>query len=454
MFYHAGFWWVTAQSKADQKWYLWKFNGAAWTQDILVHATSKNRPDCLLESSNNRVYILLPSSSATYITRLKYASGVWSIDSGYPYLIPDFAQISDRGINLARESTGALWIFMIADSTVYAKKSSDAGITWSATRLALKRHLHNKYGLTDAVAFNYSGSGHIGVGYAEDSTPGSIYGFLRHQNNDADSVWTDETGAIPQFAATISDDHLSMAVHNNVVFMIVKTNGGGPSTTSVGLLRRETNGAWFQNPIQLSSGWTRPTLAVDATNNMLYAIGTREGGAKVGEIKKTAIGNYGALVSAPTDTIFKYNTDNFVDVSAAAHAVTSATNLLVCAGNDTRDEVWYNLITLGAAKQSAGETPSLAAEEDFDGVQVFPNPFNPHTSFRFKLKETAPVKLLIFNLNGQLVRTLVDTEMTPGVHQKRWNGRSQNGSSVASGFYFYRLQVGTKILNGRIQMIK
>jgi hypothetical protein len=454
MFYHAGFWWVTAQSKVDQKWYLWKFNGAIWSQDILVHATGKNRPDCILESSNNRVYVLLPGASTTYITRLKYASGAWSVDSGYPCAIPDFAQVSDRGINLVRESSSDLWVFMIADSTLYAKKSSDAGKNWSATKLALKRHLNNKYGLTDAVAFNYSGSGHIGVGYAEDSGPGSIYGFLRHKNSDADSVWTDETSAIPQFAATTSDDHLSMAVHNNIVYMIVKTNGGGPATTNVGLLHRETNGTWFQNPIQLSSGWTRPALAVDASNNMLYAIGARASGVRVGEMKKAAIGDYGAFVSAPVDTIFKNDADNFVDVALAAHTVTSAMNLLVCAGNDTRDEVWYNLIALGAAKQSAAGTPALAAEEDFDGVQVFPNPFNPQTAFRFKVKETAPVKLQIFNLNGQLVRTLVDAEMLPGVHQKRWNGRNQNGYSVASGFYLYRLQIGAKTLNGRIQMIK
>jgi len=453
MFYHADFWWVTAQSKADQNWYLWKFDGAVWSQNILIHATSKDRPDCILEASNNRVYVLLPGSSTTYLTRLKYAGGAWSIDSGYPYVIPDFAQISDRGVNLTRAGSSDLWVFMIADSTLYAKKSGDAGKTWSATKLVIKRHLTNKNGLADAVAFTFNGNGHVGVGYAEDSMPGSIYGFLRHKNSDPDSVWTDETGAIPQFTGTTSDDHLSLTVHNNVVYMIVKTNGGGPITASVGLLRRETNGTWFQNAIMLSSGWTRPALAVDAANNLLYAVGTREGGLKVGEMKKAAIGDYDAFVSAPIDTIFKYNADNFVDVSVAAHAVTSPMNLLVGASNDTRDEVWYNLITLGVAKPAAAAAP-LAAEEDFDGVQVHPNPFNPQTSFRFKVKEAGPVKLQIFNLTGQLVRTLIEAPMLPGVHQKRWNGRSQNGNPLASGVYLYRLQIGAKILNGRIQMIK
>ncbi|MDZ7360650.1 MAG: T9SS type A sorting domain-containing protein [candidate division KSB1 bacterium] len=455
MFYHAGFWWVTAQSKVDQKWYLWKFDGVSWSQNILISAAGKSRPDCILEASNNRVYILLPGPSTTSITRLKYASGVWSVDSGYPYPIPDFAQTSDRGITLARASNSDLWVFMIRDSTLYAKKSSNAGKTWSASRIAVKRHLHNHDGLTDAVAFTFSGGSYIGVGYAENSAPGSIYGFLRHNISDNDTVWIDETASIPQFANTISDDHISMAVYNNAVFMIIKTNGGGPTTTNVGLLHRASNGVWTQYPILLSTGWTRPVLAIDATNNMLYVAGVREGGFKVGEMKKVAIGNYGALVSAPIDTIFRNASNVFFNISVAAHTVNSTTKLLICANNETRKEVWHNFISLGVPKAEAETADlSLLAEEDSEGVKVFPNPFNPHTSFHFKLKEKAPVKLQIFNLNGQLVRTLIDAEMEAGVHQKRWNGRAENGAPAASGVYFYRLHLGRKIFNGRIQMIK
>jgi hypothetical protein len=172
-------------------------------------------------------------------------------------------------------------------------------------------------------------------------------------------------------------------------------------------------------------------------------------------MKKVAIGNYGALVSAPIDTIFRNASDIFFNTSVAAHTVNSTTKLLICANNETRKEVWHHFISLGVPKPEAEtEDLSLLAEEDFEGVKVFPNPFNPHTSFRFKLKEKAPVKLQIFNLNGQLVRTLIDAEMEAGAHQKRWNGRAQNGGPAASGMYFYRLQLGKKIFNGRIQMIK
>jgi hypothetical protein len=337
-----------------------------------------------------------------------------------------------------------------------AKRSTDNGQNWTAN-IALKTGLNSNTGLTDAVPFFFSGSNQVGVGYAENSATGSIYGFLRHQNTDPDNVWTDETESIPQFTGTTSDDHISMTVHNNHILMIVKTNGGGPTTANVGLLRRNTNGNWFQHPILLSTGWTRPSLVVDVTNNELYVFGTRELAPKVGEMKHVPIGSYNDLLTAPTDTIFQHEADDFFDVSVSAHPVDGTMNLLVCNSNETRNELWYTLIDLnGTAKARAGELAEARAEdsEAFEGVKVYPNPFNPETFFRFHLSKDTPVRLQIFNLSGQLVRELVDGELPPGVHQRRWNGRSNAGQRVASGVYLYRLQMGEQVFKGRLQMIK
>jgi hypothetical protein len=455
MFYHDGKWWVTAQSKADSKWYLWKFDGANWTKIIQIYDTTKPRPDCVVEASINKAFILLPGGSPTYILRLSYAAGNWTIDNGFPYSIPTFVQNAE--MNLVRAANGRLWIFAIDDSSLIAKSSSNGGQTWSST-ITIKSHLNNSKGLTDAVKFVANGVNHIGVGYAENSAPGSIFGFLRHNDSDPETVWTDETGAIPQFTGTVSDNHISTVAYNNNVLMIVKTNGGGPNTTNVGLLRRAPNGVWSQYPILLSQGWTRPTLAIDQTHNRLYVIGTREHGVKVGEMKNVAFGNFSGLLTAPIDTIFSNEADNFLDVSVAAHWVNGATNLLVGTGNETRDELWFNLINLNGASKAASNEPApqdgVDAEENLEGVQTFPNPFNPDTFFRFKVPRQSWVKLHIFNLRGQLVHTLVNDDLPEGVHQRRWNGQDNAGYRVASGIYLYRLQMGEKVYTGRVQMIK
>ncbi|HOH47449.1 MAG TPA: FlgD immunoglobulin-like domain containing protein, partial [Candidatus Cloacimonadota bacterium] len=73
-------------------------------------------------------------------------------------------------------------------------------------------------------------------------------------------------------------------------------------------------------------------------------------------------------------------------------------------------------------------------------VGNYPNPFNPETSIRFSLKEAGNVSLRIYNLRGQLVRTLVNGSYQSGNHTVVWNGRDNNGNSVSSGVYMYRME--------------
>jgi hypothetical protein len=73
-------------------------------------------------------------------------------------------------------------------------------------------------------------------------------------------------------------------------------------------------------------------------------------------------------------------------------------------------------------------------------AQNVPNPFNPSTTIEFTLRERAPVTLRIYNVRGQLVKTLVNGTRVPGIaHRIAWDGRNDAGRRVASGVYFYRL---------------
>ncbi len=69
----------------------------------------------------------------------------------------------------------------------------------------------------------------------------------------------------------------------------------------------------------------------------------------------------------------------------------------------------------------------------------YPNPFNPETTISFDLKDPEQVRLSIFNLRGQLVRTLVNSDLPAGRHRFVWNGKDDQGHSVGSGVYYYRM---------------
>ena len=74
--------------------------------------------------------------------------------------------------------------------------------------------------------------------------------------------------------------------------------------------------------------------------------------------------------------------------------------------------------------------------------QNYPNPFNPQTQIEFSLAEASKVSLVIYNLLGQKVVTLVDEMLPEGKHKIHWNGMDESGDRMASGIYFYRLQAG------------
>ena len=79
---------------------------------------------------------------------------------------------------------------------------------------------------------------------------------------------------------------------------------------------------------------------------------------------------------------------------------------------------------------------------DYALDQNHPNPFNPFTNISFSIRESQHVHLAVYNILGQLVRTLVDEEMVAGRYERTWNGDDNFGRAVASGIYFYRLNTG------------
>ena len=70
----------------------------------------------------------------------------------------------------------------------------------------------------------------------------------------------------------------------------------------------------------------------------------------------------------------------------------------------------------------------------------YPNPFNPTTTISFSLKEAGHVSVNIYNMRGQLVKTLVNAELERDFHEIVWDGRDNSGKTTTSGVYFYKMK--------------
>ena len=71
--------------------------------------------------------------------------------------------------------------------------------------------------------------------------------------------------------------------------------------------------------------------------------------------------------------------------------------------------------------------------------QNIPNPFNPETTIHYSLKDAGRVKIEIFNIKGEKIRTLVNEYKNIGHHSTIWNGMDNSGKTVANGMYFYSM---------------
>jgi hypothetical protein len=84
----------------------------------------------------------------------------------------------------------------------------------------------------------------------------------------------------------------------------------------------------------------------------------------------------------------------------------------------------------------------------------YPNPFNPRTTIVFELPRTEPVALSVYDVRGRRVAVLASGEMTSGLHQITWEGRDDQGQSLPSGVYLYRLVTPGGEQGGRMILAK
>ena len=110
----------------------------------------------------------------------------------------------------------------------------------------------------------------------------------------------------------------------------------------------------------------------------------------------------------------------------------------------------YNAKLINSANEVTEATlQSELKPDEFSLSQNYPNPFNPTTNIKFALPKAGKVKLTIYNLMGQKVKTLVSETMDEGRYKVKWNSTNESGIKVSSGVYFYRLQVSGRIVNSK-----
>jgi hypothetical protein len=247
--------------------------------------------------------------------------------------------------------------------------------------------------------------------------------------DNAASTWTDVSAPPASSPLERCLHSASYDAQNHRMIMYGGQNGGALDDIWAFDLALET---WSEfTPTTVPAGRWFPAHVYDTANHRSTVFGGSKGGTRTNEVLVFDLNLelWGTLSPSGTPPSAR-------EGSAAVYDGAND-RMVVFAGWDGGDnnDVW-ELTGLSNAITAIDERPQ---PEVARLGQNHPNPFNPVTTIEFEIVSTTRVSIRVYNLRGQLVRTLVDGTRTPGPHSVIWNGRDEAGRAVSSGVYFYRL---------------
>ncbi|MCX6132231.1 MAG: T9SS type A sorting domain-containing protein [Ignavibacteriales bacterium] len=122
------------------------------------------------------------------------------------------------------------------------------------------------------------------------------------------------------------------------------------------------------------------------------------------------------------------------------------------------DNFGYYVAFITVVRNGTLLTNVVSMDEQLPGKfalsQNYPNPFNPSTTIEYQLSQRDNVEIRVYNVAGELVKKLLDTEMSAGVHSVAWDGRDDVGQSVSTGTYFYQVKSGNILQAKKMLLLK
>ena len=90
----------------------------------------------------------------------------------------------------------------------------------------------------------------------------------------------------------------------------------------------------------------------------------------------------------------------------------------------------------------------------FKVYDAYPNPFNPVTTLRYQLPEANLVSVIIYDMAGKEVKTLIHQQQNQGLHTFQWNGTNNLGNTVSAGIYLYQVHSGIYNQTNKMILLK
>lgn len=338
--WHNGYWWGAFREIIESEWYVYQYVDGTWVKHTFTGVTGSDAPDVYVDNGRHKLYLAYPEKSR--FSRLTFSNGTWTLDSGFPIIVP-FSVSDDEGPSIVRAADGDLFVFFAKSGALRAIHSSDDGDTWSAQDFIIRDNLGNS--LTDGVAFQFAGIGYTGVIVGEGSLEKRFLFFRLADGDDPtiSSNWIEES--IPN--SLEADNHVNLirdADYN--LYAMGKLGETGAAGQSFKIFRRSAaSGNWSSaNVVAATSGLnTRPALALDETNQRLYALATIGGIIQYADMDKN---NMSDIAETDWQPALRNGGNEFNNVSVSYQQHSSGSNLMVAAENKGLGQLWCRVLDL------------------------------------------------------------------------------------------------------------
>lgn len=426
----------------------------------------------------------------------------------------DFSGGMDSGRGVAIQSDGKIVVAGYTTSSfALARYNSDGSL--DATFGAGGKVATAFFGLLDkafAVALQSDGK-IVAAGFAYDLTGHSNFALARY-NPDGSLDTGFGTGGKFTFQFTgISDAADAVAIQPDGAIL-----AGGRAGNQWGVIRVKAdgsaldatfNGAGYVTPIFSGNANTAGAgellvqpdgavvgvgVTIGASADLAVARFTPAGaldvsafGAPLGEVTKDFTGGAdsgqsgalqgdGKIIAAGIATVAghgdfalaRFNTDGTPDASFHGGSVTTDFAGLDDAANAVAIQSDGRIVAAGTATTAAGTDFAVArylagsatagatplSAEGVSLAPAYPNPARAGVSIDFVLPQEGTASLVVYDVTGRPIRTLVSGRLTAGPHSARWDGRAASGTPASSGLYFYELRAGARALTRRVALIR
>jgi len=266
------------------------------------------------------------------------------------------------------------------------------------------------------------------------------YTFLSGAQDDRVDLWV-LTSGVPSYeiaAGTPTVENVTAANDDASILSSVSLREGGNSYSAT------------VDGIRISDSWSQAPLPVELTS---FSASVVSNAVKLNWRTETEVNNYGFEVERKVgglhSTIGNWEKLGFVNGNGNSNSPKSYSYE---DKNVTAGKYSYRLKQIdndGQFEYSKTIEVDLGAPKKFELSQNYPNPFNPITTIHFNLPEAGNVKLTLFNILGQELKTLVNEFKESGVHTINFDA-----SDLNSGMYIYKIEAGTFVQTRKMTLVK